>query len=205
MFTLREWRYFFAFLFIFISVIFFLSGSIFCVENKEPFMSMAILDENQRAEEYYMGDYSDIRLNETVSWSIQLDNEMGYSQYVSIVIKISVENTSQLNFTICKPSSAQNIYEFRKVLLDKEILIIPFNWSIENIKKYDDLLYLSEIVINSNKIKVDMDFNASNDIVFIFELWTFNSNSSEFIFSWMESGKNRCIRNIMPFNVTFDI
>ena len=164
-------------------------------KTPESFISMTVLGKEMLADDYYPNDELNIKIRDVIPWHVYIHNQMGRAQYVAVKFKILNSTLASLNTSLCVPSPAPVIYEFRDILLSNETKIEPFTWEI--IEAYNDshTIAISKIKINERQIDVDIVIGNNEATRLVFELWLFDSVSKEFSFAMISNGEPRCVWN----------
>jgi hypothetical protein len=185
-----------------LSVFYSLPSNIFPNQKEESFFSLAILGENGKANDYFPTDEPIIFLNTPARWHVYLYNKMGEAQQVKIKVKLSDSKTLPPNSTTCTPSSAIEIFEFRRVLRDNDNITIPLEWKIIDISENEESD--SVLIININNYLTPLNFEVFEDekIKMIFELWVYDVMLHDFKFEWSDLGETRCIWNQITFHIS---
>jgi len=201
--NLDEWRYIFIITgFFAVSIVAMPVISTYFPQTHEPFFAMAVLGKRLQAGDYYPTDELILNIREPVPWNIYLYNQMGESQYTSIKFKILNNSVASPNTSLCIPSPAPVIYEFRNILLSNETKIVPFTWEIIGTYNDADTTIISKIKINESPIDVDIVIENDKSFRLVLELWLYDNISTEFSFAWISNGEPRCIWNQLW--ITFD-
>jgi hypothetical protein len=136
-----------------------------------------------------------------MSWMLYVQNKMPNPQYISLKLKIINSTSIFPNATTLTPSPAHPIFEENLFLLSDQSVKIPFNWTIRKFEQNDEKEKISEFKINDEIYQVSIEGRTGENYHIIFELWTFDINQNQFIFSWIYKEQGRCVWNHIPFNV----
>lgn len=185
-----------------LSVFYPILSTILPKQQEESFFSLAILGENGKANDYFPTDEPTIFLNTPVRWQVYIYNKMGEAQQVMIKVKISDSKTIPPNSTTCTPSSAIEIYEFRRALQDNETITIPLEWEITEISENEESYNILKVNINNYLIPINFDVFEDERIKMIFELWVYDVILHDFKFEWSDLGETRCIWNQLTFSIS---
>lgn len=167
--------------------------------SSEPFTAMAILGENQMAEDYYPDKDAKVALGQPVRWHIYLYNHEGRASYILVRVKILDFESTPPNSNSCIPSPASSLYEFRRILWNNETVIIPFEWRILDAENSGDGILVKKISINNHQFSPSLSLKSST-LRFVFELWLYDEGSNRFRFDL--GGGSRCVWNQIWFNLT---
>jgi len=164
-------------------------------DRHEDFLSMAILGEGGAAENYLVN--RSVMVGEAVSWSVYVKNHRDEPAYVSVMVKILDESMTGPISESYDPSPAKAVYEVREILDEAGEWVHPFDWSIIESEENETLL-----TINSHEFKPFFDISEGTRHRLVFELWTFDEETNEFIFGWIADDLERdCVWNQVWFNI----
>lgn len=157
----------------------------------EKFMQVYVLGSNGTAGNYYPGDSPSLSLNESINWHVGLVNNMGSVQFAAIRVKLGGNlTTDSPNDTLALPSPAPLITQFEQFLSDNGTWNLSFQWHLANFTTTTDgHLRSIELTINNSTYTLQ---NAPSCIAstcnlrLIFEVWTWNTNASDFQFGWWD-------------------
>lgn len=167
----------------------------------EPFFALAVLGEEGMAEHYYPDDDPSIGVGQAVRWAVYVYNHMGETQYVAVRVKLLNSTMLAPNSKSCTPSPAPVVYEFRRVLLDNETLLVPFSWSILDVELVGDSLDVRSISVNGDSIVTHAVALYGFDYRLVLELWVYDKGLGDFRFGWGYGDEVRCAWNQIWFNV----
>lgn len=172
-------------------------------ERSEHFIALGVLGEEGLAEKYYPRDDPNIKIGEEVQWNVYLYNHMGETQYVAVRVKLLNSTMSAPNSTLSTPSPAPVIFEIKRFLLDNETFFYHFSWSIKKIDSVDNVSRITSFSANNEVIKTDCISKGKPSYRIIFELWTYDETSKDFMFSWILYDDICCSWNQIWFTVTY--
>jgi len=173
----------------------------------EKFFQLYVLGSTGRAWGYYPNNTSSLQIGENVQWNLTVANNMGSFQYVSIRVKLGSNQTNDSpNDTLAQPSPALLITEFKHFILDNETWSVPFNWQIVNYTTtaQGHVSIHSLTIDNVTYALVNPPVcPAINSCSFrlIFELWTWNVDSNNFQFGWVNGDQQRVAWLQLWFNL----
>jgi uncharacterized membrane protein len=160
--------------------------------KEEPFLELAVLGENKKAENYYPENDPTINIGEEVNWNIHIYNHMGKEEYVFLRIKL-------LNSTMIPPDSSNYIpspapvaYEIIESLANNETIIIPLTWTINSIDTNLGFTNIQSITINGEIKQVNVWDANGNNFRIIIELWTFDKRLEKIDFGWQSEEGKKC-------------
>lgn len=200
--NLGEWRNIFIIVGIIgISIVAVPVISSYFLKTHESFIAMAVLGKEMLADDYYPSNELNINIRDTIPWHVYINNQMGRAQYVAVKFKILNSTLASPNTSLCVPSPAPVIYEFRDILLSNETKIKPFTWEIIEAYNDDHTTEISKIKINEHLLDVDIVIGNDEATRLVFELWLFNSVSKDFSFALISNGESRCVWNQLWINI----
>ena len=170
--------------------------------KNESFLALAVLGEENQAEQYYPDDDPNIEVGERIQWTLYLYNHIGDIEYTSIRVKLLNSTMKPPNTTTLTPSPAPVLMEFRQVLLKNETRLQRFDLEMIQVTRENDIVRIEALKINGDTFQTDVASEGSNSFRFVFELWTYDERSNDFIFSWISDGDKRCAWNQIWFNIT---
>lgn len=174
-------------------------------DQNEPFIALSIISNQGTAQDYFPNNDNRISLESVVSWEIFVQNKMPTPQYISIKFKIINSPSLFPNSTTLTPSSEPSIYEENILLLSDQSLKLPFNWTITQFEQLNNSQEkINAIKINEEIHQISIIGRINDNYHIIFELWTFDVNQNQFIFSWNYEEQSRCVWNHIPFSVQGD-
>lgn len=169
----------------------------------EQFYAMWILGSNGLAEHYYPGDNPNIALGEAVNWTLGVYNHMGSLQYVVVRVKLLNSTLTSPDDSTGRASPVQPLFEFTRVLTDNETWSLPFAWKILDVTLKGGTasitnLSVNQIPFNSENITAVSGFNFR----FVFELWSYDKNMNDLVFSRQAGGTQHSVWTQIWFNTT---
>jgi hypothetical protein len=128
---------------------------------------------------------------------------MGTVQLVSIRIKTSNQTVPPPDDQRGLESPAPTVTDFAQFLQDNETWEVPFVWSISNATSNSGSTRILTMQINNESYPAT-SWSASNGYNFrlIFELWTWQTDTSAFGYGWITEGTHRTAWLQIWFNMT---
>jgi len=172
----------------------------------EKFFQLYMLGSTGTAGNYYPNNSSSLKLGENVQWNLELVNNMGSLQYVSILVKLGNQTINSPNDTLAQASPAPLITEFKHFILNNETWSIPFDWQIANYTiTADGHLRIHSFTIDNatyvfENSPVCPGINSCS-FRLIFELWTWNVDSNNFQLGWSNGDQQRIAWLQLWFNL----
>jgi len=170
---------------------------------EEQFFANWILGSEGMAEHYYPNDDPNIGLREEVRWTLGVYNHMGSLQYVVLRVKLLNSTMHSPNDALGQPSPAPLVLEFARVLVNNETWSIPFVWEILNSTVTGGHVTITGLSINQTSLTGHFASAVSGyNFRFIFELWSYDTNTNDLTFSWRTDGEVRSVWTQIWFNAT---
>lgn len=175
-------------------------------QPQEHFFQFYVLGTNRMAAGYYPNNDSNIRVGESVRWLVGVTDLMGNVQLVSIRVKLGNQTISAPDDLQGLPSPAPLVTEFMHVIQNNGTWELPFVWRISNVSSVEGSTRILELRINNQTYPMQGSF-ARNGFNFrlIFELWTWNVDSSALEFGWRSGTEHRAAWLQIQFNATITL
>lgn len=162
----------------------------------ERFFQFYVLGSDETAGNYFPNNSSLLQIGENVEWNLGVVNNMGLVQLVSIRVKLGNQSISAPNDTTSEPSPSPQLAEFKQFIIDNGTWIMPFTWQIMNYTiATDGQVSIHQISIaNVPYILQDPPTCPginSCSLRMIFELWTWNVDTSDFQIGWGSGDQRR--------------
>lgn len=158
----------------------------------EEFSSISVLGETMNATNYFPNNTTSVPLNQQISWVVQVYNHMGSVQLYQV--KVSVTNTTingqpaGPNATSHTPSQGDKLLEIYRVLLNGESWNLPLQWSITQETNGGGVTTIQTIRVNNNPVPVGISAVSGKDFRIVIELWSYDTETHDFIFSFTGNG-----------------
>jgi uncharacterized membrane protein len=180
---LERAKLFYAFSCIMLGIII-LSPTLFALvplPEGEKFSELWLLGSNHMIE----NDAFNIRLGETHSFYLGVNNHMNDLEYYKVYVKLRNQTEASQETSAKLPVSSEPIFEYRLFLRNNETWTRPFTFSFESISLEDNISRVSRLSIDGNNISLDKVVarnNASGRFLcqMLFELWIYNATTSSF-------------------------
>jgi len=166
---------------------------------EERFIAMGILGKNMKAEDYYSGNDSRIKVGDKIQWYIYLYNHWDKTQNISILIKVLNSTMPAPDDLRDEPSPIPPIWEIRLILDENETKIVPFFWYIKDVEIQENMTIIKELVINDNPVSLNIYGENTTRFRLIFELWILNEETGKYEYGWDSKGVHYCVWNGMWF------
>lgn len=148
----------------------------------ERFSELWLLDSDHRTDDYPFN----VRVNETYTVFVGVDNHLRYSAYYRIYVKFRNQNQSAPNSSNgTTPSSLPAVFNFSSFVANEEVWELPLTFSFDydrtlsHIEFYN--LTLNDVVLDMSNYTVAWDFENNGFFGnLFFELWLYNDNDFEY-------------------------
>lgn len=174
----------------------------FIPKERERFFALAMLGREGMAEEYFPDDDIDVEKGENVQWTLYIYNHADEVSYLSIRFKLLNSSTLPPNSTFCRASVAPIVHEIKIVLLNNETLYLPIQWSLQDVRVYDNRTIVESLIINEELIQTYVDAFNENLFRFVVELWVYDKELREFSFGWISGDEQICAWNQIWFTIS---
>jgi hypothetical protein len=170
----------------------------------ENFFALFTLDMDGKTVNYYPQNVTDLRPGEELHWYVGVYNHMGSIQYVALRFKLLNKTLEGPNIARNTPSPSPSFIEIRHVLLNNETWITPVDWSISNATSSHGDVRINGVIFNTLKITDNLGVSAQRGRNFriVIELWVYNPQGSQFLFTWMSGNQTNSAWNQLWFNST---
>jgi len=161
---------------------------------RSRFFEFYILGANGSAQDYYPNNSSFIQTDQPITWYLAVNNRMGSMQFIDIRVRLANQSLTAPNDTTLTPSSAPVVADFEQFILNNQTWEIPFIWQIRN---FTTTTQGSSRILQLQIGNVTYSFQNAPTCVtscsfrFIFELWTWNLESSQFQFAWWNGNEQQ--------------
>lgn len=177
----------------------------------EQFASLSVLGPTGNAGSYVTNNNSRIvAINQTVTWSIQVYNHMGTSELFLVYVLLA-------NRTVTGPDASTNTFTFGtltrlsllqeyRALSNNETWNLQFQWAVTNRTSSPSSVTIHTMNINGQQIPglaisgSTIDPNANN-FRLVIELWSYDTTSHGFLFSYVSNKSLNSVFNQIWFTV----
>ncbi len=169
----------------------------------EQFFAMWVLGSNGMAEHYYPNDNPNLIVGEQLNWTLGVYNHMASIEYVVVRVKLLNSTLPSPDELTAKPSPVSPLAEFTRVLLDNETWSIPFVWKMLNATLRGGSLSITGLTLNQTAFRSEFATAMSGfNFRFVFELWFYDDNTNDLVFSWQTAGVSHSVWTQIWFNAT---
>lgn len=175
--------------------------SSFWPEYEEQFIELGLLGEDKTADNYFPnGNYS-LSEGSQLNWFIYVYNHMSTPQRLYIKVKLINSTIYLPDDHTHKPSPAETIVDIPLLLDSNDTSIIPFSWRLNKIDYSNQLVYVKSLIVNDQLIELQNFSSSDSDYRIVFELWTHNELTNEYLFSWRKEAETFSVSLHMGFKV----
>ena len=167
--------------------------------QEDYFFELGLLGKNKTADNYFVDIHSTVDLGIPNSWFFYVHNHMGTTQEVSIRAKL-------LNYTMelpddqkHQPSPVPSFADFPLSISNNETVLIPFSWSIMEIKIENNSTVIKRLIVNEVPVEVSVSDSLNSSFRITVELWVKDPDSGIFIFGWESKEGFSSASNFMEF------
>ena len=176
------------------------------VRPQEQFFQLYVLGSTGTAGNYYPRNSTSIQAGENVLWNLGVVNNMGSLQYVSLRVKLGNQTIDAPNDTLSTPSPSPVIANFNQYMADNATWSLPFVWQVANYTTNPaGNVTVRTVTINNATYPVQGSIVcrsiSSCTLRMIFELWTWNVDTSDFEIGWVTGGEHRIAWLQLWFNL----
>lgn len=169
----------------------------------QPFLRISTLGSDMMAQHYYPSDNPNIRIGENVTWYAQVYNDMGSVGWVSVRLKLGNSTSEGPNDVNNTPSSLPTLLEFTKLVDNNYTWTFPISWVITNTSRAGNAIVINDMQIDNYTLSgLNVKAISGFDFRIILELWVFDTQISQFGFSWESQGSAHSAWNEVWFNAT---
>jgi len=167
------------------------------------YFSLSTLGPGFTAENYYPTNQSVINLREVVNWNVEVYNHMNSVQYVSVRLLIINSSEEAPNGTSGTPSPYPPLFEFRQAINDNQTWNLSLIWSIANASFEQGRVFLYDVKANNLfASNVNAQAIGGRNFRIIIELWRYDTQTNQFLYTWNSGGQVRSVWNEIWFNMT---
>ncbi len=132
----------------------------------------------------YLSSGSTVTVNRTVSWTLDITNQMGSIQFLLIVYRIGNTTLSSPNAT--SPAPLPALTNSTLFAPNGRTTVANFSWNILKATLSGGLEYLA-LGINGEHVVSNIGTSPGSPFRLFFELWTFDESLGSFrYYSWLQ-------------------
>ena len=170
----------------------------------EQFASVSVLGPSKTAAQYFPNNSSQIKTGEVINWYIQVYNHMESAELFFLNIKIGNQSlTDTPNAPTNTPSAGFTILQSYQVVLNNDTWIVPLQWWVVNNTINGNSVVIGALQVNTSTapaIGISAVFGKNFRI--IIELWSYDVQLHEFLFSFRSGGVVYSLWNQQWFDLT---
>jgi len=166
----------------------------------EQFASVSVLGSRMTAANYFPNNVATVTLNEQIGWDLQVYNHMGTSQL--FLLKVILANTTIMgpNATGSTPSQGVLLLQSFRALTNNETWNLPLQWSITGETNAGGSTSIQTMMVNNNPVNGGVSAVNGKSFRIVVELWSYDTEEHNVIFSFEVSGVLNSIFNQVWFN-----
>ncbi len=168
----------------------------------DQFSSISVLGPAATPTEYFPGNDANVTRNEIVQWNVQVYNHMGSTQL--FLVRIKLGNFTTLygpNATSNIPSQGPILLDTYRAVLNNQTLTLPFQWSIDNDTSTGGTTTIQTMTVNDTALSgVDVSAQGGANFRIVIELWTYDLQTHDFVFSFTSNGSLDSVFDQVWFN-----
>jgi hypothetical protein len=122
-----------------------------------------------------------------------------------VIVRVKLLNATEIspNELTGVGSPAVAVYEFARVLTSNETWMIPFTWTIMNMAPINGNIMITGLAINGTILTGNLaEARGGLDFRFVFELWFYDTNAGNLVFSWSTPTSTYSVWTQLWFNAT---
>jgi len=201
--NLKEYKGFFVIcLLIAVLIVVVYVFTLFWPKYEEYFFELGMLGRNQKAEDYFLGNTSDVEVGSELIWYVYLHNRMGSPQNVIVRVKL-------LNSTMTAPDDQAHesspypvSFEVPVSLAMGETTLVPFFWEVSEADFINNSIIVKGLLINDVPVAVNASALVGSRFRLVFELWVYDQSLGDYRFFWTSKGEFYSASIYMWFNMT---
>ncbi len=167
----------------------------------EEFISLSVLSMNMTGTGYFSSNTSTVGTGELISWNIQIYNHMGSTQLLLVDVKLSNETLPGPDAKANSPSSGMSLFRASRAILGNETWKMPLQWSIVDHTQGGVVVMQRMQVNNQTASGINVSANSGMNFRIVIELWTYDLQTHNFIFSFQSNGILRSVWSQLWFDV----
>ena len=166
----------------------------------EPSIELGILGSEGKAEKYFPYTNSTIPINTELSWTLYLSNTLPSKQNIQIRVKYADPTTPPPNTTLGEPCPIEPFYTYSVSLKENEHINIPFKFSIIG-QQSDTNIKINQLTVNNQSYPMQFNYVNNTRYHLVFEVWTYDNDLNNYIFTWREGQQTFCVWNQLWFQI----
>lgn len=153
---------------------------------QERFITLSTTGSDMTTRSLYPSSSSRVGQDETLNWNVHTFNHMGETEYIAIRVKLLNATQQAPDEVRHVPSPAGHIYEERLVLGEGESSVTPLAIILKDAQVLrDNSAHIRALTINGKGIDgLDVSNFNSNGFRFVLELWRYDVEQEDFVYSW---------------------
>jgi hypothetical protein len=163
---------------------------------------MNTLGSNMTADNYFPLGSSTIHLGDKIDWHIVISNQYDDAELISVRLKLLNHSDSGPNDSLQVPSSSPQVFEINQLIANNSTIALPLQWSVTDFVEDDNATIIRGLRINGFEADgLDVRNANGENYRIVIELWKYDPELNDFIFSWSTGAKERSVWNEIWFNL----
>jgi uncharacterized membrane protein len=201
--NLKEYKGFFVIcLLIAILIVVVYVFTLFWPKYEEHFFELGMLGSNKKAEDYFLGNTSDVEVGSKLVWYIYLGNHMGSPQNVIVRVKLLNSTMTAPDDRAHEPSPYTVSFEVPVSLAVDETTLVPFVWKVSEANYLNGSMVIKGLLINDVPVAVNASSLVGSRFKLVFELWVYDQSLGNYRFFWASKGELYSASIYLWFSVT---
>jgi len=200
--NLKEYKDFFVIcLLIAVLIVVVYVFTLFWPKYEEYFFELGMLGSDKKAEDYFLGNTSDVEAGSKLVWYIYLGNHMGSPQNVIVRVKLLNSTMMAPDDRAHDPCPYPSIYEVPVSLAMDETTLVPFIWEVSEADLLNDSVVVKGLLINDVPVAVNASALVGSRFRLVCELWVYDQSLGDYRFFWASKGDFYSASIYIWFNV----
>lgn len=164
----------------------------------EEFIAWGIYSSSGSLSGYFSGPGANVTVGEILSWHFAITNNMGTIQFIRVVYRVANASFVPPNATI--QAAAPEVGNESIFIPRSQTAFLNLTWSVSSSRLSAGLRFLN-MTINGTHVSPQVGAAGGQRFRFFFELWTYDSESGQFLYGY--KGQNSRIGE--PLQVWFNV
>ena len=165
----------------------------------EEFISWGVFSPTGNLSGYFSGPGANVTVGEILSWHFAITNNMGSIQFVRMVYRLANSTYLSPNSTV-PADGVPEIGNSSIFVAKSQTGVLNFTWGIVSKTVSSGLVFL-RMMINGRQVSSQVGADAGQRFRFFFELWTYDTQSHEFLYGY----KGQTSRVGEPLQIWFNV
>ncbi len=149
----------------------------------EQFATVSVLGKGMAATDYFPGNNSTVANGQSVTWYGQVYNHMGSAQLFMVRAKLANESIPGPDIVTHNSSAGVDVLNLTRAVRPNETWTFPLIWSVANTTRGPAAVTIPIIEMNNEPRSVSVSASLGTRFRIIVELWSYDLEIHDFIFS----------------------